>query len=112
LADMIKGAINDEVLTLDDLYSTTESHVIQKLKGNHKTAEFWDRYTKIKTILSSDAQLIGRYCVNIPAKKRYIDPLVISEGGARRISSFDEAIKKDIEKFLSLDFDKWLYAKC
>ena len=50
------------------------------------------------------------YCVNIPAKKRYINPLVLINNDIKRISVVDEISKGSIEKFLSLDFNKWIYA--
>ena len=109
LADMIREAIQNNVLTFDDLF-TTEKHVIQKLKDNYKTYEIWVRYTKISSVSTMDKKDPNIYCVNIPAKKRYINPLVLIEDNIKRVSDIDEISKKNIEKFLSLDFNKWIYA--
>ena len=109
LADMIRDAIHNNVLSLDDLF-TTESHVIQKLKNNYKTFEIWNKYTNISAVSTIDTKAANIYCVNIPAKKRYINPLVLIKNNIKRISDVDEISRRNIEKFLSLDFNKWIYA--
>ena len=109
LADTIGYAVRNNALSLDDLF-TTESHVIQKLKSNAKTLELWSEYIKISAVAAVKNKVEHLYCVNIPAKKRYIDPLVLDGNGTKRISELDLTIKDKIEDFLSLDFDKWIYS--
>lgn len=109
LADIIQLAISTSVLLFDDLF-TTESNVISKLKRSNKTSKLWDTYTKISAVSTTDNRKSDVYCVNIPAKKRYIDPLVLTETSPKRISSIDNATKNKIDEFLNLDFDKWIYA--
>ena len=107
LSDMIRHAIKLGVLSSEDLY-TTESKVIGKLNAHDELSEAWDKYTKISKVSVSGEKLNDRYCVNVPAKKRYIDPLVLTDGGAKRISKLDADVNVAIESFLRLDFDKWL----
>jgi len=107
LADIIQLAIGTNVLLFDDLF-TTESNVISKLKCSNETSKLWDTYTKISAVSISDSKKPDIYCVNIPAKKRYIDPLVLTDTSPKRISSIDNATKNKINEFLNLDFDKWI----
>jgi len=109
LADMIRGAIQKNILSLDDLL-TTESYVIEKLKAHDEISKTWDNFTRISTVSVSDKKMPNTYCVNIPAKKRYINPLVKVGSSIKRIVDIDEVSKENIEKFLSLDFNKWIYA--
>ena len=109
LADMLRSAIEKGVISSDVLYSE-ESQVIQKLKNSSETSALWDCYTKISSVASSEQRLHNRYCVNIPAKKRYINPLVYTRETPKRIMDIDTGIRTEIEDFLAVDFDRWLYA--
>ena len=109
LSDIIQTAITYKVITFDDLY-TTETAVIKRLKDDNMTCNMWDTYTKISAALSADTKVPNIYSVNIPAKKRYINPLVLTDHGPQRISDIDESIREKINAFLALDFNRWLYA--
>jgi HD superfamily phosphohydrolase len=108
LSDMLRHAISIGALAYDDLY-TTETEVIGKLGAHGELSAAWDKYAKTSTVFSSREEMKDRYCVNVSAKKRYIDPLVLVGGSAKRISAIDAGAKSAIESFLGLDFDKWLY---
>jgi len=110
LADTVCRALESGALTNDDLYST-ETHVIGKLKEHAQLSAAWKEHTGITTVGSSAERLPGRYCVKVGGKKRYIDPLALINGCAKRISAVDTDIKAQIESFLRLDFDRWLYAE-
>jgi len=108
LADLIKIAVTEKIISIDDLY-TTETAVINRLKANRKTCELWDMYKKISAVAAADTKLSGVYSVNIPAKKRYINPLVLVNSQPQRICDIDESVREKINAFLSLDFNRWLY---
>jgi len=108
LADIMRRAIDAGVISQHDLYST-ESEVIRKLKENKELSADWYRYSKISAVAASKEELYGRYCVKVLAKKRFIDPLVLAGDGVKRISEIDADIKTEIDAFLSLDFNEWLY---
>ncbi len=135
LADLLRYALQEGVLTPDDLY-TTEPQVIQKLSAHPATAARWRRFTTYSTIHSAaqrpaqnDTQsaegeefgdrLNGEEIENatqrpaqgewlrVPAKKRYIDPL-LADG--RRASQASPAFAAALTAFLALRFDDWLSA--
>lgn len=109
LSDIIQTAIMRKAITFDDLY-TTETAIIKLLQDDHRTRNMWDTYTKISAVLAADTKATNIYSVNIPAKKRYINPLVLTEKGPQRISDIDETIREKINAFLALDFNRWLHA--
>jgi len=109
LADMIKYAIQNNILSFDELFAT-ERYVIQKLKNNSKSLEMWNKYTKISSVATTSNKDPNIYCVNVPAKKRYINPLVLIDTKVKRIADVDIMSKENIENFLLLSFNKWIYA--
>jgi len=105
LADIIRRSIDTGVLSHSDLF-LTESEVIAKLKP-YAT---WHNFTQISAVAASKSQINDRYCVMVNAKKRYIDPLILTSDGAKRITTIDADMKNEIDAFLRTDFNEWLYA--
>ncbi|BCJ99630.1 HD domain-containing protein [Anaerocolumna chitinilytica] len=109
LADIIRSAMNSGVIMQEDFY-LTEKEVIKKLMKDKRLSKMWMNYTELSAVASSTEKPANRYCVNVSAKKRYIDPLVLINDSAKRLSELDNSIHENIQTFLNLDFDKWLYA--
>jgi len=108
LADFIQCTLDDGILTYADLF-TTESHVIGKLQSNSDSLDAWNNFTKISAVSSSTEKKPYRYSVKIPAKKRYINPLVIHGSNVVRVTDIDTQSKEKIDAFLSLDFNRWVF---
>ena len=109
LADLMRKALQEQVITPEALL-TTEEAVIAKIKASRSTALLWEQYTNLSEVATSSTPL-ETYCIKVAAKMRYIDPLVMVDGMPKRITCIDEAIKKRIETFLKMDFNKWVFAK-
>lgn len=107
LADLLKLAVNKRVISMKDLY-TVEDQVISKLKKDEKLKSMWKDFTKLSQIFTSKEKPEYGYWVNIPAKKRYINPQVVSQG---RVSSLSKNLSKEIDDFLNIDFNIWLSGK-
>lgn len=107
LADLLKLAVDKNVLCMDDLY-TTENEVIVKLEGNQELKSKFQEFKNFSQILTSKEKPQHGYWVNIPAKRRYINPQVVNKG---RIANLSEKLSKDINDFLSVDFNVWLSGK-
>lgn len=107
LADLLKLAVYKNVININDLY-TTENEVIMKLEKDEDIKSMWDDFRSFSQVLTSKEKPKKGYWVNIPAKKRYINPQVVSQG---RVSSLNEKLSKDIDDFLSVDFNIWLSGK-
>ena len=107
LADLLKLAVNKKVINLDDLY-TVEDTVIAKLQEDKELRSKWNCFINLSQIFTSKEKHEKGYWVNIPAKRRYINPLVSSKG---RVSNLCEELSKDIDDFLNVDFNIWLSGK-
>lgn len=107
LADLLKLAVNKRVISMKDLY-TVEDQVISKLKKDEELKSMWKDFTKLSQIFTSKEKPEYGYWVNIPAKKRYINPQVVSHG---RVSSLSKNLSKEIDDFLNINFNIWLSGK-
>lgn len=110
LADVVKQAYDKGLINEKDLF-TTEKEIINKMCKDLETKELWDSFTKLKEIEIFDTKQEDIYCVNIPGKKRYINPLVIIDKETIRISETSGEMKNLINEFLALDFNKWISPK-
>ena len=103
LARLIKKAIQLGVLRESDLYQE-EPKVIAKLVSSPFKEE-WLSYTEMEELAKSPLAKEGY--LRIPAKKRYIDPLV----GDKRLSEIDEDFALEVKGYLSQTFDVYLKSK-
>jgi HD superfamily phosphohydrolases len=110
LADIIRLAVENGVLVSGDLY-LTENEVIRKLNKDKKLSKMWKSYTEIFAVSTSAEKPENKYCVNISAKKRYIDPLVLVKNNTIRLTDIDMSIRDQIQSFLNTDFNKWIFAE-
>jgi len=71
----------------------------------------WNKYRSISSVSISPTKPPDCYSVKISAKKRYIDPLILTNTGFVRISEFDVKLGSDIAAFLEMPFDYWIYSE-
>ena len=93
------------------MYSLSEKEVIEKIENFEldnisKKFNFWKNTTEIK---ESDIPIIGKYCVSIKAKVRYIVPLVRVQDEFIRINKISKEASQDIEKALNFKTRKYAY---
>lgn len=103
IARMMRYALSLRILSSADLYRD-ETTVISILLSHPDTAKFWHRYTELATIHRSDIPLEGYW--QLPAKKRYIDPLC----QGKRASQWDEEFATDCQAFLETSFACYIKA--
>lgn len=106
LADLLRAALERHVLTREDLYAT-EPEVIEKLRANPCSAGEWAAFQRLSRLQVSREAPESPGWRSVPAKKRYIDPLVLRKWRVSRLSPETQAMQAD---FLSLDFSVWLRA--
>ena len=104
LAEILKGAIRDGVLSREDL-DTTEYAVIQKLQRSERYRMEWERFRSYRQVLHSDTPDHGRSWIQVPSKKRFIDPFV---SGVGRLSGISEEFHKEVFDFISESLDYWI----
>ena len=104
LADMCKSMKNASYLSIDDLYTLSEKEVIEKFLNCEDSylQESFKNFLNADTVYKSDYYIDNKYCVNIKAKKRYVNPLVLEENGVSRINTISEQASIEIENHLNL----------
>ena len=107
LAEVLRLALDRGVLTEPDLYST-EPQVIEKLNRDETTAAAWKTFCGMKTMRVSDVPKARGAWRQIPAKKRYIDPLITGQG---RVCAVSKALNNDVTAFRSEPQTQWLAAE-
>ena len=111
LAHTIKLMIEDNILTIENLYNLSEDEVINKIKNCDKynisnSFKIWQEGIDVNT---SDNYVEDKYNVKVNGKKRYIDPLVIDNNQINRISSISSNSYNNINKVLDYSFDRYVY---
>lgn len=111
LADIMKKMSERNLISKKDLYNLSEEEVIERIESCEqdniaKCFDFWRNATQIK---ESDTPIVGRYCVNIKAKIRYIVPLVKVQNEYIRIHKISEVASQDIQRTLNFETKKYAY---
>lgn len=101
LAQLLNTAVSCGLLCRDDLM-TTEPEVIAKLCADDRTAAAWARFRGYDTLETVAEPQAGCFCCRVDAKKRHIDPLVLSEG---RVSAVFPSYRAALRGFLQTRFD-------
>ena len=104
LADMCKSMNNAGYLTIDDLYTLSESEIISKFLNcdDDYLSESFRKFQKADTVYQSSDFIDGKYCVNIKAKTRYVVPLVLTESGTIRINKVSKKANDEINAYLNI----------
>ena len=111
LADIMKRMSELKLVTVSDLYELSEKEIIEKIKNteDYDIANCFKIWQEAEDIKISDTKPEDKYSVNVKAKKRYINPLVKTETGIKRISEISEKAKNNIENCLNYTFDRYVY---
>lgn len=104
LADLLRAALDRGVLTESDLH-TTEPLVIRKLEADPETAAMWRRFRAYRRLDRAPRQPAGTGWIQVPAKLRYIDPLITGVG---RVSRCSPRIAGLLAEFRRTDLACWL----
>lgn len=105
LSYLIKKGIKKNVVSERDFY-LKEKEFIDMLKKDQEIKKLWKNYQKLNKV--EHGKNIDYFCVKVFVKKRYIDVYVESKG---RISTINQHINKEIQQFLQLDFNYFMYGK-
>ena len=107
LADLICEAMQYHILKKEDLMRT-ETEVISKLKSDQRTEQLWQDYCALEQIETSTEKPQEQGWMQIPAKKRWIDPYIENRG---RICDLDPAIREKTLTFKAQDQSVWITEK-
>ncbi len=110
LAEILKAMMREKILDFPQLYMITEEEFIKKIytSKNEWIIKMWEFFIKMDTYkLSDDEPQTPQYFVYSKTKKRYIDPLVQTIDGVRRVSQIDSDFKSKVEVHLGSQ-EKWI----
>ena len=91
LAVLLRDAVRKGVISMQDLW-TDEPTVIRKLCADPEQKRRWETFRGYRRMIRGREDGIV-----IPAKKRYIDPIVAGQG---RVSELDEEFREAVRAFL------------
>ena len=111
LADIMKRMSNLGIISVEDLYELSEEEVINKIRNckDYNISECFKAWQDGLDVKTSDKEINDKYCINIKAKKRYINPLVKTENGIQRISDISDKAKECINNCLNYKFNRYVY---
>lgn len=105
LSYLIKKGIEKNVVCERDFY-LKEKEFIDMLKKDQEIKKLWKNYQKLNKV--EHGKNTDYFCVKVFVKKRYIDAYVENKG---RIATINLHINKEIQQFLQLDFNYFMYGK-
>lgn len=101
LADITKHMIDNNYITINDLYTLSENQIINKIKyeSNNEIKKAFINFENIKEAKRTNNMIKNKYCVKTSSKIRYINPLVVNKG---RIYNLSNESKVLIDNYLSM----------
>lgn len=111
LADTCKEMNEKGFLTIDDLYTLPEKEIIEKVYncGDEKIARNFKKYQEATVCFPSDELVEDKYCINVKAKRRYINPLVSEGDTFGRIADISEIAKNAIDEYMQVRGEGYVY---
>ena len=107
ISDVVKEAINKNLITFEDLYKIKEDDLIKIFSDNFKS---WKDFEIAKKVKSTDKQL-NDYYISFETKKRNVVPLVKTENGAKRITEVSSKANEIFKQIDEYEDKKYGYVK-
>lgn len=104
IADTCKQMNINGYLSIDDLYNLKEIDVVNKIL-NCEDKEISDNFKKFMELKDAyDYKMDGKYTRYIKSKQRYVNPLVDTINGSKRIYDVSEKAKNDMDNFFKIPY--------
>lgn len=112
IADIIKLMVEQDLISEKDFYKYGEKEILDKAKkcGVERIRNAVINFENMTEVYVSDVPQTDKYNVKIIAKRRYINPLVIVDGGVARLTDISIRTKENIEEYLKYDMSKYIYS--
>ena len=112
IADIIKLMAEKNLISEKDFYKYGEREILDQAKncGIERIKNAVVNFENMTEVYISDVPKEGRYNVKIAAKRRYINPLIATEGKVVRIADVSIKSKENIEEYLKYDMSKYIYS--
>ena len=102
----------NHLIEKDDFYRLSEFDIIEIAKNSNISAveSLVNNMMQVSKLYESDKKVENRYCIKVPAKYRYIDPLVKKDNVVIRLTKISDIAREAKEKLFKIDFSKYLYS--
>lgn len=102
-ADIIKSMHVKGYLSAQDLYTFSESEMIEKILNCEDSylQESFVKFQNATSVYGSDVEVKNKYCIHVNAKKRYTLPLTNWKNSVVRIDKISEQTKIDLENYFN-----------
>ena len=113
MADILTLAEESKIIKPSELFAFSEKELIEiftksaKANPSWKFSKYFRTFRGLKKIFRSENEIKGFYSVDLQVKRRYINPLVKTKNGAKRISEINKEAKEIIEQFLHFNDTKF-----
>lgn len=104
LASLLRLGLERGTLASDHLY-TTEPEVISQLLTDPACGKAWQEFRAFSAVRRETTRPVSGHWIRVPAKLRYIDPLVHQAG---RVSQINGHCRQLLEDFRQTKFDYWV----
>lgn len=112
IADILKLMIENNLICEDDFYKLSEKEILElgKKSGNKRICSAINSFEKAHEVFCSETPINDKYCINVKGKYRYINPLIIKNGKAIRLTEVSEKANEIVKKYLKYDMTKFIYS--
>ncbi len=113
IGDILNMAVTKNIATEADFYNMSEKRLLEEffdysvMNPNDEFSTLFETFIKMREIIRSETPLKNCYCVSLDVKKRYINPLVRTKDGAKRVSEISGTAKDKIENLLNFKDSKF-----
>ncbi|MDD3048500.1 MAG: hypothetical protein PHQ89_00725 [Bacilli bacterium] len=111
LGDIIKFAIDRNILSFENIYLLSEKRIIELIEnsGDNKLREMWHVFTTTSKLYSSNEIKPNTYCFSLDVKKRYVNPLCLNKDKIYRIVDISSKSKILLDKYMAFQDGKYAY---
>lgn len=109
LADTVKSMNVKGYISIDDLYTLSESEVIDKIlncEDKYISSNFI-KFQNATSVYGSDKPVDDKYCISVKGKKRYVNPLAECNNEVHRINEISMQANEDIQGYLNIKHSKY-----
>ncbi|MDD2434759.1 MAG: hypothetical protein PHO63_00710 [Bacilli bacterium] len=94
--DVMKMAIDYQVITIDDLYQLSERDIIQRIKDsdNEMVRYVWSKFENLTKVEKTNLKPVDKYYISIDCKKRNVNPLIKFNGSNYRLTDISVKTQK------------------
>ena len=109
IADTLKEMQKLDLIKESDLYNHSDQEILDMIKncGNERIVTAFHKFQHATECHESDTKPSGVYARKIKTKKRYINPLILTKQGAKRITELSDKAKAAIDEWKSFECPAW-----